>query len=73
MPYKIKRNSEGLLTENCPINIGVKIGSFDCTATCKHNQNTSHEIYIHGFEIPEIKCDQADKLPSQNNQLTIEI
>lgn len=73
MQYKVKRNSDGLLTENCPLNIGVKIGSFDCTANCKNNQNTPKEMERYGFEIPEIKCSKIDELPKQQNQLTIEI
>ena len=44
MEYKIKRNSDETLAENCKVNIGVKIGSFDCTANCPHNQNTKKEI-----------------------------
>ena len=71
--HKVKRDSEGLLIENCPINIGVKIGSFDCTANCKNNQNTAKEMEIHGFNIPSIKCNEADKLPKENQQLTIQI
>ena len=71
--HKIIRNPDGTLAENCKENIGVKIGSFDCTANCPHNQNTPQEIQKYGFDIPEIKCKKADELPNQNNQLTIEI
>ena len=42
--YKVKRNPDGTLAENCKENVGVKIGSFDCTANCPHNQNTKKEI-----------------------------
>ncbi len=73
MAYKVKRNSDGWVIEDCPVNVGVKIASFDCTANCPHNQNTPQEIQKYGFDIPEIKCKKADELPSQNNQLTIEI
>lgn len=73
MIYKVIRDSDGMLTQKCPVNIGVKIGSFDCTANCQHNQNTAKEMEKHGFEIPEIKCSKAGELPKQENQLTIEI
>ncbi|RKS00458.1 hypothetical protein [Flavobacterium sp. 102] len=73
MTYKVIRDSDGMLTQKCPVNIGVKIGSFDCTANCQHNQNTAKELEKYGFEIPEIKCSKANELPSQDNQLTIEI
>ena len=73
MAYKVKRNFDGWVIEDCPVNVGVKIGSFDCTAKCPHNQNTPQEIQKYGFDIPEIKCKKADELPNQNNQLTIEI
>lgn len=71
--YLVKRNSDGWVIEDCPVNVGVKIGSFDCTANCQHNRNTPQEMQKYGFDIPELKCNEADKLPSQNNQLTIEI
>jgi hypothetical protein len=73
MAYKVKRNFDGWVIEDCPVNVGVKIGSFDCTANCLHNQNTPQEMQKYGFDIPEIKCKKADELPNQNNQLTIEI
>jgi hypothetical protein len=73
MAYKVKRNFDGWVIEDCPVNVGVKIGSFDCTANCPHNQNTPQEMQKYGFDIPEIKCKKADELPNQNNQLTIEI
>ena len=73
MAYKVKRNFDGWVIEDCLVNVGVKIGSFDCTANCTHNQNTPQEIQKYGFDIPEIKCKKADELPNQNNQLTIEI
>ena len=71
--YKVKRNSYSLLTENCPVNVGVKIGSFDCTANCKNNQNTKKEIQNFGFETPVIRCSERSKLNKENEQLTIEI
>lgn len=42
--HKIRRDWDGNVMENCPENVGVKIGSFDCTANCKHNKNTKKEI-----------------------------
>lgn len=66
--YKIKRNSDGTLAENCKENIGVKIGSFDCTANCPHNQNTKKEIQQQAFDLEFVRC-----LKIQSNQLTIEI
>jgi hypothetical protein len=69
--YKVKRDSDGLLTENCPVSVGFKIGSFDCTATCRNNQNTKKEIQTHGFEIPFIKC--SERLKKDQEQLTIEL
>lgn len=71
--HKIKRNYEGLLTENCPVNIGVKIGSFDCTAKCKYNQNTPYEMEKYGFNLINIKCSEHEKLSNKNQQLTIQI
>lgn len=66
--HKIIRNSDGTLTENCKENIGVKIGSFDCTANCPHNQNTKKEIHQQAFDLEFVRC-----LKIQSNQLTIEI
>jgi hypothetical protein len=71
--YKVKRDSDGLLTENCPVNVGIKIGSFDCTANCPHNQNTPCEMEKYGFGIINIKCSEKSKLSKENQQLTIEI
>jgi len=71
--YKVKRDSDGLLTENCPVNVGIKIGSFDCTSNCINNQNTPHEMAKYGFEIIHIKCSEREKLSKENQQLTIEI
>lgn len=71
--YKIKRDSDGLLTENCPVNIGVKIGSFDCTANCKNNQTTKKAIEKHGFDLSEIICSERQKLSQENLQLQIQI
>jgi hypothetical protein len=66
--YRVKRNSDGILTENCKENIGVKIGSFDCTANCTHNQNTKKEIQTEAFDLKTVRCPKL-----QSNQLTIEI
>lgn len=66
--HKIKRNSDSTLTENCKENIGVKIGSFDCTANCPHNQNTKKEIHQQAFDLEFVRCSKI-----QSNQLTIEI
>jgi len=66
--YRVKRDSDGILTENCKENIGVKIGSFDCTANCQHNQNTRKEIQEQAFDLKIVRCPKL-----QNNQLTIEI
>lgn len=71
--YKVKRDSNGLLTEDCPMSVGFKIGSFDCTANCKHNQNSKKEILTHGFEIPIIKCSERSQLKKDNEQLQIEL
>jgi hypothetical protein len=71
--YKVKRDSNGLLTENCPVSVGFKIGSFDCTATCRNNQNSKKEIQTLGFEVPIIKCSERSKLSKESEQLTIEI
>lgn len=54
--YKVKRDSDGTLTENCKDNVGVKIGSFDCTANCPHNQNTKQEIQTEAFDLKYVKC-----------------
>jgi len=66
--YRVKRDSDGILTENCKENIGVKIGSFDCTANCQHNQNTKKEIQEQAFDLKIVRCPKL-----QSNQLTIEI
>jgi len=66
---KIKRNPDGSLAENCKENIGVKIGSFDCTANCKHNQNTQKEIEKQAFDLEFVRCSKIQ----QQSQLTIEI
>jgi hypothetical protein len=71
--YRVKRDSDGIPTENCPVNVGIKIGSFDCTATCRNNQNTKKEIQSQGFEIPFIKCSERSKLKKDHEQLTIEL
>ena len=64
---KIQRNPDGSLTLNCKENIGVKIGSFDCTANCPHNQNTKKEIHEQAFDLEVVRCSKI------KNQLTIEI
>jgi len=66
---KIKRNPDGTLAENCKENIGVKIGSFDCTANCPHNQNTKKEIQEQAFDLVIVRCSKTIQL----NQLQIEI
>lgn len=71
--YKVKRNSDGWVVENCPVNVGVKIGSFDCNANCKNNQNTPKEMEKYGFDIPFINCKEANQLPQNNEQLTFNI
>jgi len=67
--HKIKRNPDETLAENCKENIGVKIGSFDCTANCPHNRNTRKEIETQAFDLEYVKCDAI----ITNNQLQIEI
>lgn len=71
--YKVKRDSNGFLTENCPVSVGFKIGSFDCTANCKHNQNSKKEIQEGGFEILIIKCSERSQLKKDQEQLQIEL
>lgn len=66
--YRIKRDFDGLLTENCKVNVEVKIGSFDCTANCPHNQNTKKEIQEQAFDLEFVRCSKI-----QVNQLTLEI
>lgn len=68
--YPIKRDFDGNLTENCKENIGVKIGSFDCTANCPHNQNTKKEIQEQAFDLKIVRC---PKLQNNQNQLTINL
>lgn len=64
----IKRNPDGTLSENCTENIGIKIGSFDCTANCPHNKNTRKEIEEQAFDLEIIRCDKI-----KSNQLKIEL
>lgn len=71
--YPIKRNSEGWVTENCPIHPGVKIGSFDCTANCKNNTTPKKDIEHFGFDLPQINCSEREKLPNDNQQYLIEL
>jgi len=66
--HKIKRDFDGNLAENCKVNVGVKIGSYDCTANCPHNENTKAEIQEQAFDLEFIRCPKIT-----NNQLTIEI
>lgn len=66
---KVRRDFNGAPKENCKENIGVKIGSFDCTANCPHNQNAKKEIQEHAFDLVIVRCLKK----SQLNQLQIEI
>ena len=66
---RIPRNEEGHLTFNCKVNIGVKTGSFDCTANCPHNENTRKEIEEQAFDLEFVRC---SKIQPQN-QLQIEL
>ena len=66
---KINRNPDETLAENCKENIGVKIGSFDCTANCKYNQNTTAEIHEQAFNLEFVRC----KKITPANQLQIEL
>jgi len=66
--HKIKRNLDGTLAENCKENIGVKIGSFDCTANCPHNENTKKEIQEQAFDLEFVRCKKIN-----NNQLLINL
>lgn len=67
--YKIQRGFEGLLTENCKHNVGVKIGSFDCTANCPHNENTRKEIEEQAFDLKFVRCSKIEP----QSQLQIEL
>ncbi len=67
--HKIKRNPDETLAENCKENIGVKIGSFDCTANCPHNQNTKKEIQEQAFDLEFVRCQKIQS----SSQLTINI
>lgn len=49
--YLVKRNSNGWVIEDCPTNVGVKIGSFDCTCNCPHNENSKTEIQERNFDL----------------------
>ena len=69
MQHKIKRNPDGTLAENCKVNVGVLIGSFDCTANCQHNQNTKKEIQEQAFDLEFVRCNKI----KSSEQLTIEI
>ena len=67
MLHKIKRNSDNWVIENCPVNVGVKIGSFDCTANCSHNQNTKKEIQEQAFDLEFVRCPKLQE-KSENLQ-----
>lgn len=67
--YKIKRNPDKTLAENCKENVGIKIGSFDCTANCPNNQNTKKEIQEQAFNLEFVRCSKIQI----NNQIQIEI
>ena len=77
MEYKIKRDSEGWLIEECKVHVGVKIGSVDCTANCRHNQNTKKEIQQQAFDLQFVRClkiQEAQEVKKIiNNQLKINI
>jgi len=66
--HKIRRDFDGAPIENCKENIGVKIGSFDCTANCPHNENTKKEIHKQAFDLEFVRCSKI-----KNNQLQIEL
>jgi hypothetical protein len=67
--HKVQRNPDGTLAENCKQNVGVKIGSFDCTANCPHNQNTKKEIQEQAFNLEFVRCEKLEN----TNQLQIQI
>jgi hypothetical protein len=67
--HKVQRNPDGTLAENCKENVGVKIGSFDCTANCPHNQNTKKEIQEQAFNLEFVRCEKL----KNTNQLQIQI
>lgn len=67
--HKVQRNPDGTLAENCKVNVGVKIGSFDCTANCPHNQNTKKEIQEQAFNLEFVRCEKLEN----TNQLQIQI
>lgn len=67
--YRIKRNSNGWVVEDCPTNVGVKIGSFDCTYSCPHNENSKKEIQEQSFELEFVKCSKI----IEDQQLKIQI
>lgn len=69
MELKVKRNPDGSLAENCKENVGVKIGSFDCTANCPHNQNTKKEIHEQAFDLEFVRCSKV----SNSQQFKIDI
>ena len=71
--YQVKRNLDGWVIENCPVNPGVKIGSFDCTANCKNNQTPKKEIQRFAFDLPKIICSKRESLSKDNQQLSINI
>ena len=66
---RIPRNKDGHLIANCKVNVGVSIGSYDCTANCPHNENTRKEIEEQAFDLEFVRC---SKIQPQN-QLQIEL
>jgi hypothetical protein len=66
---RIPRDYEGHLTKYCEVNVEVKIGSYDCTANCPHNENTRKEIEEEAFDLEFVRC---SKIQTQN-QLQIEL
>ena len=66
---RVSRDYDGKLTASCKENIGLKIGSFDCTANCPHNENTRREIEEQAFDLEFVRC---SKIINQN-QLQIEL
>jgi len=54
----VPRDKNGNLTKICPINQENKIGSFDCTFSCKNNRTKPKEVIHYGFEIPKVRCSE---------------
>ena len=66
---RIPRNQDGHLIANCKVNVGVAIGSYDCTASCHHNKNTRKEIETQAFDLEFVRCEAI----ITSNQLQIEL